>query len=46
MAYVALVASLIVSGVIASLVDVQTGSSRGDCPDYHFVPFAGDVFGA
>ena len=46
MAYVAFVATMVVSGVIASLIDVDTTTSRFDAPDYHLVPFAGAVFGA
>ncbi|MBQ3267974.1 MAG: hypothetical protein IJM67_01320 [Atopobiaceae bacterium] len=46
MAYVAFVATMVVSGAIASFVDVEAGSSRASHPDYHFVPFAGDAFGA
>ncbi len=46
MAFVAFVLSLIVTGAVASLLDVEAGTSRMDQPDYHFVPFAGDAFGA
>jgi hypothetical protein len=46
MAFVAFVLSLIVTGAVASLLDVEAGTSRMDQPDYHFVPYAGDAFGA
>lgn len=46
MASLAFVGSLLLTGLVASLIDVDTLSSRADQPDYHFVPFAGDVWGA
>ncbi|MDO5118911.1 MAG: hypothetical protein Q4G41_07460 [Coriobacteriales bacterium] len=46
MGYVAFVLSLIVSGAIASLIKVDTGSTLVNHPDYHLVPYAGDAFGA
>lgn len=46
MAYIVFVITLIVTGTIASLVDVDTCTSRYNQPDYHFVPFSGDAFGA
>ncbi len=46
MAYVAFIASVVFTGCILSLIPVDTGSSRSDQPDYHYVPFAGDVWGA
>lgn len=46
MAYVIFAVCTIAAGAIASLVDVEAGTSHGSQPDYHFVPFAGDVFGA
>lgn len=46
MGFIAFVLTVIVTGAVASLVDVDTLSSRKDSPDYHFVPFAGDAFGA
>ena len=46
MACIAFVLTLALSGIVASFVRVDTGSTHADQPDYHFVPFAGDVFGA
>ena len=46
MGFIAFIASIIVTGAVASLFNVESGSTRADQPDYHFVPFAGDVFGA
>ena len=46
MAFLAFVGSLFVTGLVASLIPVDTLSSRPDQPDYHLVPFAGDAFGA
>lgn len=46
MAYIALILSLLITGVVCSLVDVDTLSSSSSQPDYHLVPFAGDVFKA
>ena len=46
MAIIAFIVSVIATGIVASLVPVDTISSRQDTPDYHLVPYAGDVFGA
>ena len=46
MAFVVSLASIILAGAVASLIDIDTTTSRFDAPDYHLVPFAGDVFGA
>lgn len=46
MGYIAFIASIIFTGAVASLLNVESGSTRSDQPDYHFVPFAGDVLGA
>ena len=46
MAYIAFVATVIVAGLVASFIPVDTISSKQDTPDYHLVPYAGDVFGA
>ena len=45
MACIAFIASLLITGIIGSLVEVDTNSTRSD-QDYHLVPFAGDVWGA
>ena len=39
-------ATVIVAGLVASFIPVDTISSKQDTPDYHLVPYAGDVFGA
>lgn len=46
MAYIAFVATVIVAGLVASFIPVDTISSKRDTPDYHLIPYAGDVFGA
>ena len=42
----AFVASVSVVGVLTSFLPVSTGSTDVDYADYHYVPYAGDVFGA
>ena len=46
MGFIAFIVSIIVTGAVSSLFSVESGSSRANQPDYHFVPFAGDAFGA
>lgn len=46
MACIAFIASLLVCGIVSSFVSVDTNSVHANQPDYHFVPFAGDAFGA
>jgi hypothetical protein len=46
MAAVAFILSLVFTGIVASFLNVDAGTSHGDTPDYHLVPFAGDVWGA
>jgi len=46
MVVISFIASIVLTGVIASLVQVDTNTTHSDQPDYHLVPFAGDVFGA
>ena len=46
MVVVAFIASVILTSAIASLIQVDTGNTRCNQPDYHLVPFAGDAFGA
>ena len=46
MVVVAFVASVVITGIVASLVRVDTTTSQPTQPDYHYVPFAGDAFGA
>lgn len=46
MAFIVVAASLVLAGVAMSLIDVETTTSHTSYPDYHFVPFAGDVLGA
>ena len=45
MAAVIFVLSLIVSGVVMAFLPLSNSSTSGK-QDYHYVPFAGDVFGA
>ncbi|MBP3893781.1 MAG: hypothetical protein J6D34_07040 [Atopobiaceae bacterium] len=40
------IASVVLTGIVASFVQVDTNTSQSDQPDYHYVPFAGDAFGA
>ena len=40
------IVSVVLTGLVASLIDVKAGTSSTDQPDYHLVPFAGDVWGA
>lgn len=46
MAFIAFIASIVLTGLVASFIPVGTTSSMQDSPDYHLVPFAGDAFGA
>ena len=46
MASVAFLVSVVLTGIVVSLIPVDTMSSRADQPDYHYVPFAGDALGA
>lgn len=46
MACIAFIASVVLCSAVSTFVKVDTGTSHTDQPDYHFVPFAGDVFGA
>lgn len=46
MASLLFIASIVAGGVVLSLIPCDTLSSRSDQPDYHYVPFAGDAFGA
>ena len=46
MAYLALIGSLLITGIVASLIPVDTLTSDPDQPDYHLVPYAGDAWGA
>ncbi|MBQ6523501.1 MAG: hypothetical protein IJI12_02435 [Atopobiaceae bacterium] len=46
MACIAFIASIVLCSAVSALVKVDTGTSRTSQPDYHFVPFAGDVWGA
>lgn len=43
MAYIAFALGIAFFGGIASLLDIDTNPSQSD---YHYVPFAGDAFGA
>lgn len=45
MVVVAFLLSLIVSGVVLSVVPCEGVGERYEA-DYHYVPFAGDAFGA
>lgn len=46
MTAISFILSVVFTGLVASLIDVKAGTSRTDQPDYHLVPFAGDVWGA
>ena len=46
MGYIAFIISIIVTGAVTSLFNVESGATRANQPDYHFVPFAGDALGA
>lgn len=46
MVIVAFIASIVLTSAVASLIQVDTGNTRSNQPDYHLVPFAGDAFGA
>jgi hypothetical protein len=46
MVLLAFVGSVLITSIVASFIPVDTMSSHADQPDYHFVPFAGDVWGA
>lgn len=46
MGFVAFVVSLLACSALASLLDVDSSTSQSNTPDYHFVPYAGDAFGA
>lgn len=46
MACIAFVTSIALTGLVASLVPVDTLSSKASHPDYHYVPAAGDVWGS
>lgn len=46
MGFIAFIISIIATGAVASLLNVESGSTNASQPDYHFVPFAGDALGA
>lgn len=46
MGFFEFIISAIVCSCIASLFDVETSSTQSNTPDYHLMPYAGDVFGA
>ena len=46
MAVVAFIGSGVVSGAVGALIPGSVSTSRMDQADYHYVPYAGDVFGA
>ena len=46
MTIVAFIVSIVLTGIVASLVPVTTGTEEAVNADYHYVPAMGDVFGA
>ena len=40
------IASVVLTSAVSALIRVDTGTSQASQPDYHFVPYAGDSFGA
>ena len=46
MAVMAFLSSVVVTGVVGALIPGNVSTSRMDQADYHYVPYAGDVFGA
>ncbi|MBR3315060.1 MAG: hypothetical protein IKG18_13080 [Atopobiaceae bacterium] len=46
MAFVAFVGSVLVTGIVGACIPNSISSSHMEKADYHYVPYAGDVFGA
>jgi len=48
MVFFEFIGSLIVCGAVLSLINVPDGAVNASVnyPDYHYVPYAGDAFGA
>ena len=46
MVLLAFIGSVLITSIVVSFIHVDTMSSHADQPDYHLVPFAGDVWGA
>ena len=46
MTCLAFICSVVITGAIVSLVPLKSDPSPASKNDYHFVPFAGDVWGA
>lgn len=46
MAFVVFIITTIAVSAAASLIKVDTGTSRRDTPDYHLAPYSGDAFGS
>jgi|GEM_PF-3279862 len=46
MAFVLFAASVTTAGLIASFIPGSNMESHANDRDYHYVPYAGDVFGA
>ncbi len=46
MAIVAFMGSVLVTGIIGACIPGTTTTSQVGKADYHYVPYAGDVFGA
>lgn len=46
MAFVLFAATVTTAGLLASFIPGSDAGSRATLRDYHYVPYAGDVFGA
>ena len=46
MAVVAFLGSVLVTGIVGACILGTTSTSQVEKADYHYVPYAGDVFGA
>ncbi len=46
MAFAMFVGSVVLCGFVLSFFSVDTLNDKPDQPDYHVVPYAGDVWGA
>ena len=46
MAVIVFIFALLIGGLVLSAVPCSTTSESADQPDYHYVPYAGDVWKA